>query len=542
MININTIIYNEDLSVASKTEQPIRAFAEQANTIEIKVPVSSYNTAFIIYQGLVSGVVNPRLRATERLFMTPMSDDGIYSRWHSTVPGSILNDMSLMKCTGVRVLVEFWHIDGDCLGIEKYNTEVTFTIQAALEADYPDATDGQWVRVIDTDSDWYYDLDTTSWIDYEDKHLVGIVKAPTAASDFGLEKGIYTDEPSHEPTNTELILEELAKMFRYDGSRSMTGDLDMDGNGLDNVGSLTLYNVAGNVVITTDGTKVTVNIGGVDYYYAIKNADNIFSELNTFVKQVTAQAGIEMSATKITGLAAGTLDNDAIRKKQLDDGLLLKEDLTNKVTSVVVTATDGEYVSAKALYEKFLTKVATSFTIAGLDLTGEAITLLALKTAIGEATTLDNGLLSASDKTLIDVLRASYSDDDGNDLVNTIKEVLAAFADFPETTDLMAYFATKVDKVEGKELSENDLTDILKTSYDLAVTHANTTDGTNPHATTYANVASKPTTFEGFGLANGTVETIEATTSVTTPKVILANGVYIEYNETDDSIDFVFPE
>ena len=322
----------------------------------------------------------------------------------------------------------------------------------------------------------------------------------------------------------------------------ITGGLGYVSGQTNGIRTLKLYHVDGDVVITTDGTKVIVNIGGVDYYYAIKNADNTFSELNTFVKQITAQAGIEMSASKITGLAAGTNENDAIRKKQLDDGLLLKEDLTNKVTSIGATATDDEYVSAKALYEKFLTKVATSFTIAGLDLTGEAITLLALKTAIGEATTSANGLLSATDKTLIDVLRASYSDDDGNDLVNTIKEVLAAFDEFPETTDLMAYFATKVDKVEGKELSENDLTDALKVSYDGAVTHANLTDGTNPHATTYANVASKPTTFDGFGLANGSVETIEATTSVTTPKVILANGTYIEYNSTDDSIDFVFPE
>ena len=103
---------------------------------------------------------------------------------------------------------------------------------------------------------------------------------------------------------------------------------------------------------------------------------------------------------------------------------------------------------------------------------------------------------------LIDVLRASYSDDDGNDAVDTIKEVLRAFDGFPETTELLAYFATKVDKEVGKGLSENDLTDTLKTQYDDAVVHANKTDGTNPHLTTYANIVSKPTTRDGFGITD----------------------------------------
>ena len=93
-----------------------------------------------------------------------------------------------------------------------------------------------------------------------------------------------------------------------------------------------------------------------------------------------------------------------------------------------------QYVNAAALYWKFLTKVDKAFTIAGLDMQSGSITKV--KAAIGEATTAANGLLSASDKTLIDVLRASYSDDDGNDAVDTIKEVLRAFDGFPETTEL----------------------------------------------------------------------------------------------------------
>ena len=152
-MNLNKIIYNEDLTILSQTEQPIRAYASQANTIEIWAPVSGFNTAYIVIQGLASGVLNPRLRATQRLFMTPLAASGDYSRWNMVIPGSILNDMSLMNSTGIRVTAEFWYISGDCLGVEKYNTEVTATIQGYLETDYPTATDGQFVRVVDTNTD-----------------------------------------------------------------------------------------------------------------------------------------------------------------------------------------------------------------------------------------------------------------------------------------------------------------------------------------------------------------------------------------------------
>jgi hypothetical protein len=311
----------------------------------------------------------------------------------------------------------------------------------------------------------------------------------------------------------------------------LAGAFDYVGGQTDGVRELVLYNLTQNATLTFDGAKLVITIDGVDYTYAVKETTNTFDEINTFLK------GINVNSTKVTMLANGTVSTDAVNKGQLD----LKID-TTKIISTIEDGTTGKIVDAQTIYEKFLNKVETSFTIAGLSLEGASITLAALKTAIGEATTEANGLLSASDKTLIDVLRASYSDDDGNSLVDTIKEVLTAFDGYPETTDLMAYFATKVDKVTGKELSENDLTDALKADYDASVVHANKTNGTNPHLTTYDNLVSKPTTFADFGLSNGTVETIEATTSVTTPKLILANGVYMQYNSTLDAIEIVFPE
>ena len=107
-MNLNKITYNEDLTVNEQTTQPIRAFAEQANVIEVLAPRSDFNAAFIVLQGLKGTALNPRLRKTQRLYMTPLSAEGVYNRWNFVVPGAILNDMSLMNSTGVRVQVQFW--------------------------------------------------------------------------------------------------------------------------------------------------------------------------------------------------------------------------------------------------------------------------------------------------------------------------------------------------------------------------------------------------------------------------------------------------
>ena len=86
MPNLNTIIYNEDLSVLTRTEQPIRAFANQANTFLIYAPMGDWNTAFVIYQGLKNGIVNPLLAPTERLTMEAKTSDLTgYNLWQSTI-------------------------------------------------------------------------------------------------------------------------------------------------------------------------------------------------------------------------------------------------------------------------------------------------------------------------------------------------------------------------------------------------------------------------------------------------------------------------
>jgi hypothetical protein len=92
-----------------------------------------------------------------------------------------------------------------------------------------------------------------------------------------------------------------------------------------------------------------------------------------------------------------------------------------------------------------------------------------------EATQALSGLMSATDKTRLDVLHALLEEDEENNVVDSINEVLAIFNNYPEGADLVTALAGKVDKVSGKGLSTNDLTNTLKTNYDNAYTHSQST-------------------------------------------------------------------
>lgn len=92
-----------------------------------------------------------------------------------------------------------------------------------------------------------------------------------------------------------------------------------------------------------------------------------------------------------------------------------------------------------------------------------------------EATQALSGLMSATDKTRLDALHALLEEDTANNVVDSINEVLAIFNNYPEGADLVTALAGKVDKVTGKGLSTNDLTDTLKSNYDTAYTHSQST-------------------------------------------------------------------
>lgn len=64
------------------------------------------------------------------------------------------------------------------------------------------------------------------------------------------------------------------------------------------------------------------------------------------------------------------------------------------------------------------------------------------------ATTTAPGLMSADDKSTVDVLKNMLTEDSGSDVVDTIHEVLSAFDQFPEQTLIVDELASKANKVK----------------------------------------------------------------------------------------------
>lgn len=145
----------------------------------------------------------------------------------------------------------------------------------------------------------------------------------------------------------------------------------------------------------------------------------------------------------------------------------------------------------------------------------EAEQLLSSKENIGVAAALVAALKAGSSETIaslkaaIDALAGLLdSSVDGDSVVNRIAEVLAIFNSYPEGAMLVSALAAKVDKVDGKGLSANDLTNVL-----LNAINSHLSSTTNPHNTTAAQVgalkyAKVATVAAAQALATGSVAII----------------------------------
>jgi len=130
-------------------------------------------------------------------------------------------------------------------------------------------------------------------------------------------------------------------------------------------------------------------------------------------------------------------------------------------------------------------KVNKNQTIIGIDLE-DSITLNEFKTALGNATQSLAGLMSAADKVSLDNLVALLNTNDGDNVVDTIGEILQIFNQYPEGADLVSALNGKVDKIVGKGLSENDYTAAEVNKVSTAYAHVSATN--NPHSITKAQV------------------------------------------------------
>ena len=220
---------------------------------------------------------------------------------------------------------------------------------------------------------------------------------------------------------------------------------------------------------------------------------------------ILAQQTAEQSAQDISEILDGT--QTVKRSEQDASGNVItttyetKADATSKKSEIDgrldiaesdIDAAEGDIDTLQS------TKVPKTTTIIGLDLQ-DNILIGEFRTALGNATQSVAGLLSAEDKTHLDGLVALLETSDGDTIVDTIGEILEIFQNYPEGADLVTVLQGKVDKVVGKELSTNDLTDVLKGYYDTAYNHSQVLNS-NPHKTKYTQLEDKPTTLVDLGV------------------------------------------
>lgn len=233
----------------------------------------------------------------------------------------------------------------------------------------------------------------------------------------------------------------------------------------------------------------------------VRNADGTFSNSQRLKLVEDEAVRLENDKADKTYVDSEVLDlQQQINSNDLDiQGLQdNKENKSNKAQDFT-TINSTLYPSVQATKNELDKKVDKILTIIGLDLQNN-ISLEEFKTALGNVTQIVSGLMSAEDKTHLDNLVALFNED-GDDIVNTIAEILAVFENFPEGATILEVLATKVDKVAGKQLSTNDLTNTLKTYYDIAYAHSQIVNA-NPHQTTYSQLLNKPTTIEQSGITN----------------------------------------
>ena len=204
----------------------------------------------------------------------------------------------------------------------------------------------------------------------------------------------------------------------------------------------------GTVTITQNGiTKgtFTMNQSGNTTVELTDNNDN-----TTYSEATTEQSGL-MSAsdkTKLDGIAEGA-------NKTIVDSSLSSTSTNPVQNKVVNTALSG--------------KIPTSRTVNGKALTSD-ITLTASDVGADASGSASSALTNA--KTYTDTKIANLVGT-APEIMDTLAEVAAAIEAHQEVTDaLNAAIGNKVDKVSGKGLSTNDLTDTLKSNYDAAYSHS----------------------------------------------------------------------
>ena len=229
----------------------------------------------------------------------------------------------------------------------------------------------------------------------------------------------------------------------------------------------------GEVCIYSDLRKIKIGDGTntiTDLAFANLTPEEIQSLINAATHTHSNSAILSATTAAFTTELKNKLDGIAAGATKVTVDSSLSSSSTNPVQNKVVnSALSGKVPTSRTINGKALTdNITLSASDVGADASGAA------SKALNDAKAYSNTNLATA---------KAYTDQKVADLVgtapetmDTLQEVADAIEAHQDVTDaLNSAIGNKVDKVSGKGLSTNDLTNTLKSNYDTAYTHSQST-------------------------------------------------------------------
>ena len=194
----------------------------------------------------------------------------------------------------------------------------------------------------------------------------------------------------------------------------------------------------------TDSIIVKVNDNTNEIKYIKLKFDNYYEKNETYNRDEIDNSfkDVNLEIVDLKKDVLGLETDNTLIKERLDDVEDLASNNSGRLDDVDIKDTQQD---AK-INDLENDKVDKTTTIIGLDLKDD-ILIGEFKAKLGNATQSVAGLLSAEDKTHLDGLVALLETSDGNNVVDTIGEILEIFQNYPEGADLVTVLQGKVDKV-----------------------------------------------------------------------------------------------
>lgn len=248
------------------------------------------------------------------------------------------------------------------------------------------------------------------------------------------------------------------------------------------------YNSSGTAVVT--GTAVAAAIGTLDVAGAsgitANRTINAWSETDGKVSITTQDISITTSQINdITATAAelNVLDGITATTQELN--------YTDGVTSNIQTQLNSKAPTENPIFTG-TTTIGTGTPTWTIDDTTTTDTLTFKHDGINKATISNDGVITAT------TFNGNLT---GNaDTATKLGTTTIGSAQLP--IYLNNGSPTAVTSIDASKLSGTIPAAVAQTEWDTAYTHSQKNDGSNPHGTTFANLASKPTTLSGFGITD----------------------------------------